>query len=161
SLFGETTLLVVDRAHELAAEQAAEVARLVRFPAEHVRLVLVHSGQANRAKAVLDACRDAHVVQIAAPRIAKIGERVDFVRAGGRAGPRAERARLGTALDRPGGVGAARCASERPRPGPGDAAVEGGRGAAAGQGLVGGRARGRGGGGGRGGRGGEGGVRRG
>jgi len=53
SLFGDTTLLVLDRAHELVAEQASEVANIVRFPVEHVRLVILHSGQTNRAKAVL------------------------------------------------------------------------------------------------------------
>ena len=88
SLFGDATLLVVDRAHELVAEQAADVARLVRSPVEDVRLVLVHSGQANRAKAVLDACRDAHVAQIAAPKVAKVSERVDFVKAEARAAGR-------------------------------------------------------------------------
>jgi DNA polymerase III subunit delta len=88
SLFGESTLLVVDRAHELVAEQATELARLVRFPVDDVRLVLVHSGQANRAKALLDACRDAHVAQIAAPKVGKVSERVDFVKGEARAAGR-------------------------------------------------------------------------
>jgi DNA polymerase-3 subunit delta len=80
SLFGETTLLILDRANELVSEQAAEVATLVRFPVEHVRLVILHAGQANRAKAVLDACRDAHAATIDAPKISKISERLDFVK---------------------------------------------------------------------------------
>ncbi len=80
SLFGESTLLVLERAHELVSEQAAEVATLVRFPVEHVRLVVLHSGQANRARAVLDACRDAHAARIDAPKIAKVSERLDFVK---------------------------------------------------------------------------------
>ncbi len=88
SLFGETTLLVIERAHELVAEQAAEVAKLVRFPAEQVALVLVHSGQSNRAKAVLEACKDAHAREIPCPKVSKVGERVDFVRAEARAAGR-------------------------------------------------------------------------
>src|SRR5580765_8083634 len=49
SLFGDTTVLVIDSAHELASEAAAGVAALIREPVEQVALVLVHSGAANRA----------------------------------------------------------------------------------------------------------------
>lgn len=65
SLFGETTVLVVERAQELAAEAAAALAAYVRDPADHVVLVVCHAGQANRAKAVLDACRAVKVPQVA------------------------------------------------------------------------------------------------
>jgi DNA polymerase-3 subunit delta len=88
SLFGETTLLVIDHANDLVAEQAAQVAKLVRFPADEVALVLVHSGQSNRAKAVLEACRDTHAREIPCPKVSKISERVDFVRAEARAAGR-------------------------------------------------------------------------
>jgi DNA polymerase III subunit delta len=88
SLFGETTLLIVDRAHELAAAQAAEVAKLIRFPAEDVALVLLHSGQSNRAKAVLEACRDTHAREIPCAKVGKVSERVDFVRGEARAAGR-------------------------------------------------------------------------
>jgi len=88
SLFGDTTLLILDRAHELVSEQAAEVATLVRFPVEHVRLVILHAGQANRAKALLEACRDAHAATIDAPKISKISERLDFVKGEARAAGR-------------------------------------------------------------------------
>ncbi len=88
SLFGETTVLVIDRAHELVAEQAAAVAHLVRFPVDEVALVILHSGQSNRAKAVLEACRDTHAREIPCPKVSKIGDRVDFVRAEARAAGR-------------------------------------------------------------------------
>ncbi len=88
SLFGETTLLIIDRAHELAAEQAAEVAKLIRFPAEQVVLVLLHSGQSNRAKAVLEACRDTHAREIPCAKVSRVSERLDFVRAEARAAGR-------------------------------------------------------------------------
>ncbi len=81
SLFGETTVLVIDRAHELPSESAAAVADLVRRPADHVVLVLLHSGQANRAKAVLEACKAAHATQVSCAKVARVAERVEFVRA--------------------------------------------------------------------------------
>jgi DNA polymerase-3 subunit delta len=65
SLFGETAVLVVQRAHELAAEAAAALAAYIRNPAEHVVLVVCHGGQANRAKAVLEACRAVKAPQVA------------------------------------------------------------------------------------------------
>lgn len=88
SLFGDTTVLVLERVHEMVAEQAAPVAMLIRFPADHVRLVLLHSGQTNRAKSILEACRDAHATEIACPKVAKISERVDFVKSEARTGGR-------------------------------------------------------------------------
>jgi DNA polymerase-3 subunit delta len=81
SLFGETTVLVVERAHELPSEAATAVAALVRNPADHVVLVLMHSGQANRAKAVLEACKAVHAPQVPCAKVAKVSERVEFVRA--------------------------------------------------------------------------------
>lgn len=89
SLFGETTVLVVDNAHELAAEAATALAAYVRAPAEQVCLVLVHSGQANRAKAVLEACRSSHVPEVICAKVTRLSDRVDFVRAESRAVGRA------------------------------------------------------------------------
>ncbi len=89
SLFGETTVLVIDNAHELAADAATALAAYVREPAEHVRLVLVHSGQANRAKAVLEACRSTMVPEISCPKVTRISDRVDFVRSESRSAGRA------------------------------------------------------------------------
>jgi DNA polymerase-3 subunit delta len=79
SLFGETTVLVLDRSHELAADLAAEAAVVLRDPAEHVVLVVVHAGAANRAKAVLEACRAARATEVECPA-PKPSERLRFVR---------------------------------------------------------------------------------
>jgi DNA polymerase III subunit delta len=87
SLFGETTVLVIDSAHEAPADVAAVIAAYVLAPADHVILVLAH-GQANRAKAVLDACRTAGAREINYPRISRPSERVEFVRSEVRAGGR-------------------------------------------------------------------------
>lgn len=91
SLFGETTVLVVQRAHELEAEPAAALAAYVRDPADHVVLVVCHGGAANRAKAVLDACRAEvkakRAVEVPCPK-PKAAERVAFVQTEVRAGGR-------------------------------------------------------------------------
>jgi DNA polymerase-3 subunit delta len=89
SLFGETAVLVVEAAHELSAEAATALAAYVRDPADHVVLVLVHSGQANRAKALLEACRSRHVLEISCPKVTRLSDLVDFVRAESRAAGRA------------------------------------------------------------------------
>jgi DNA polymerase III subunit delta len=87
SLFGETTVLVIDGAHELPAEMVPTVAAYIAQPTPHVVLVLVH-GQANRAKAVLEACRKSHAPEANFPKITRASERVDFVRAEARAAGR-------------------------------------------------------------------------
>jgi len=79
SLFGDTTVFVIDSAHEVSAEVVAVIAGYVADPAEHVRLVLVH-GQANRAKGILDACRKHGATQLNYPKITRASERVEFVR---------------------------------------------------------------------------------
>jgi DNA polymerase III subunit delta len=89
SLFGESTVLVIENAHELGPEAATAVAAYVRDPADHVVLVLVHSGASNRAKAVLEACRATKVAEVTCPKVTKVGERVEFVRAESRAAGRA------------------------------------------------------------------------
>src|SRR5262249_4015582 len=81
SLFGDTTVLVVAGAHELSPEAAAAVAGLVRNPVEAGTLGVVHSGATSRAKSVRDACREARAATVSCPRLTKISERVDFVRA--------------------------------------------------------------------------------
>jgi DNA polymerase III subunit delta len=89
SLFGESTILVIENAHELSPEAATAVAAYVREPADHVVLVLVHSGASNRAKAVLEACRASKVAEVTCPKVTKVSERVDFVRAESRLAGRA------------------------------------------------------------------------
>jgi DNA polymerase-3 subunit delta len=89
SLFGESTILVIENAHELAADAAAAVAEYVKDPADHVVLVLVHSGASNRAKAVLAACKTHRVTEISCPKVTRVADRVDFVRAESRSAGRA------------------------------------------------------------------------
>jgi len=81
SLFGERTVLVVRAAHELPAELVEELRRYLQEPAEDVALVLVHSGAANRAKALLQSARAAGATEVQCARVARPGERVAFVRA--------------------------------------------------------------------------------
>jgi DNA polymerase III subunit delta len=85
SLFGETTVLVVQTAEELQAEAAVAIADLVRDPPEQVLLVIVHAGTANRAKAVLEACRSTRVPEVTCGKVTKVAERVEFVRGEARA----------------------------------------------------------------------------
>ena len=85
SLFGDRTVLIVDQAHELGAESAAALAAYIRDPVDEVTLVLVHSGAANRAKAVLEACKATQAVQVSCPKMTKLSDRVDFVRSETRA----------------------------------------------------------------------------
>ena len=80
SLFGDRTVLIVDQAHELGTESAAAVAAYIRDPVDEVTLVLVHSGAANRAKAVLEACKATQATQVSCPKMTKLSDRVDFVR---------------------------------------------------------------------------------
>ncbi len=80
SLFGETTVLVVDKAHELAADAAKALAGYVADPSPEVVLVLLHSGASNRAKALLDACRKAKVPEVMCAKVTRLSDRVDFVR---------------------------------------------------------------------------------
>ncbi len=88
SLFGESAILVIENAHELAAEAVTAVAAYIRDPADHVILVLVHSGAANRAKGILEACKAMRTPEISCPKVTKVADRVDFVRAESRVGGR-------------------------------------------------------------------------
>src|SRR5450631_2806044 len=88
SLFGESTILVIENAHELAADAVTAVAEYVKDPADHVVLVLVHSGAANRAQPILEACRSTRAVEISCPKVTRLADRVDFVRAESRSAGR-------------------------------------------------------------------------
>ncbi len=79
SLFGGTRVLVVRRAHELSADAAAEVVALVEAPAEDLHLIVIHSGAANRGKAVLAGCRAAGADEVAAAPLKKFNDRLAFV----------------------------------------------------------------------------------
>ena len=57
SLFGDRTVVILRRTHELSADQTPEVAEAIREAGDDVVLIVVHSGAGNRAKAVLEAAR--------------------------------------------------------------------------------------------------------
>lgn len=79
SLFGGARLVVVRSAHELSTDVAREVVALVESAPDDVDLVVVHSGAANRGKAVLEAARKAAAEQVSATPLKKARERVGFV----------------------------------------------------------------------------------
>ncbi|WP_019633954.1 DNA polymerase III subunit delta [Actinomadura atramentaria] len=80
SLFGGGKVIVLRAAQDLGKDLTAEVLRYAKSPAEDVRLVAVHHGGA-KGKALVDGLAKAGARKIACPRIAKAGERVDFIRA--------------------------------------------------------------------------------
>lgn len=79
SLFGGTRVIVVRRAHELSAEVSTELVGLIQGGSDDVRLVIVHSGAANRGKAVLAAARGAASVEVSAAPLKKPADRLAFV----------------------------------------------------------------------------------
>ncbi len=79
SLFGERRVLVVRRVQDCVKEVAAELLAAVTDPLDDVHLVLVHAGGA-KGKALLTAVTAARPRRVEAPKIAKFGERRDFVR---------------------------------------------------------------------------------
>lgn len=79
SLFGGSRLVVVRSAHELSTDLASEVISLIESAPDDVDLVVVHSGAANRGKAILEAARKAATEQVSAAPLKKARERVGFV----------------------------------------------------------------------------------
>ena len=79
SLFGERRVLVVRAAQDLAKDVAAELTAYVADPLDDVHLVVVHAGGA-KGKALLTALTAAKPRRVDAPKVAKFGERRDFVR---------------------------------------------------------------------------------
>jgi len=88
SLFGERSVLVIERAHELTGDAAAVLAAYIADPAPDAAVVVLHAGAANRAKAVLAACQAATVPTLACAAVTRAGDRLDFVRAEVRAAGR-------------------------------------------------------------------------
>ncbi|RFU42502.1 DNA polymerase III subunit delta [Actinomadura logoneensis] len=80
SLFGGAKVLVLRASQDLNKDLAAEVLAYVKNPAPEVALVAVHAGGA-RGKAVADGLSKAGARKVACPKITKVGERIDFVRA--------------------------------------------------------------------------------
>ncbi|WP_242890454.1 DNA polymerase III subunit delta [Actinomadura litoris] len=98
SLFGGGKVLVLRSAQDLGKDLTAEVLNYARTPAEDVVLVAVHHGGA-KGKALVDGLTKLKARKISCPKISKMGERVDFVRAeirkaGGKVSPDGARALL-------------------------------------------------------------------
>jgi DNA polymerase-3 subunit delta len=89
SLFGERTVVVVRRAHELAEDVTAELVGVIGDEsAPDVHLVVCHEGAANRGKAVLEAARAAGAVEREALPIKRFADRLAFVQGEFRSGRR-------------------------------------------------------------------------
>lgn len=79
SLFGERTVLVVRAAHDLSKDVAGEVVAYLADPADHVALVLTHSGVAKN-KGLVDTARRLGARVVNCPKVVRPSERVAFVR---------------------------------------------------------------------------------
>ncbi|WUH96705.1 DNA polymerase III subunit delta [Spirillospora sp. NBC_00431] len=95
SLFGGGKVLVIRAAQDLGKDLSAEVVTYARAPADDVVLVVVHHGGA-KGKALVDGLTKLKARKISCPKVTKVGERVDFVRAeirgaGGKISPDAAR----------------------------------------------------------------------
>ncbi|CNE17927.1 Putative DNA polymerase III delta subunit [Mycobacterium tuberculosis] len=80
SLFGGGKVLVIRSAQDLGKDLTAEVLRYAADPADEVVLVAVHPGGA-KGKALVDGLTKLKARKITCPKVTKVGERVDFVRA--------------------------------------------------------------------------------
>ncbi|MEW2352762.1 DNA polymerase III subunit delta [Spirillospora sp. NPDC029432] len=80
SLFGGGKVLVLRSVQDLGKDLSAEVLRYVKSPADDVALVAVHHGGA-KGKALVDGLAKAGARKVSCPKVTKVGDRVDFVRA--------------------------------------------------------------------------------
>ncbi|HTY73829.1 MAG TPA: DNA polymerase III subunit delta [Actinomycetes bacterium] len=89
SLFGERSVLVVRRAHELSEELSRELVEVLGDDsAPDIHVVVCHEGAANRGKAVLEAARRAGAEQVAAEPVKRLADRLAFVQGEFRAAKR-------------------------------------------------------------------------
>ncbi len=80
SLFGERTVLVVRRVHELGDDLTAELVEVIGDEAaSEVHLVVCHEGAANRGKPILEAARKADAHELTAEPIKRFADRLAFV----------------------------------------------------------------------------------
>ena len=79
TLFGEPRVVVVRNAQESAKELATALLEYAAAPVDGVTLVVQHSGGA-RNKPLADGLRKAGAHPVAAAKISKAAERIDFVR---------------------------------------------------------------------------------
>ena len=80
SLFGDERVLVIRAGQDLTKETAAEVVAYVQDPLPEVVLVVVHAGGA-KGKALVLSLIAAGARRVDAPKITKVSERRDFMRA--------------------------------------------------------------------------------
>ena len=80
SLFAERRVLVVRDVQDLGKEAAAELLAYAAEPMPEVTLVVVHAG-GQKAKPLLTSMQHHATRTVAAPKVTKLGERRDFVRA--------------------------------------------------------------------------------
>lgn len=80
SLFGGGKVLVLRSVQDLGKDLTAEVLKYARTPADDVALVAVHAGGA-KGKALADGLAELGARKISCPKVTKMGERIDFVRA--------------------------------------------------------------------------------
>ncbi len=79
SLFGEAKVVVVRGVQDLGTDQAEEIKRYLRDPAEQIVLVFTHPGGV-KGKALLDAVRKHKPEVVDCPKLAKPAERMTFLR---------------------------------------------------------------------------------
>ncbi|TDD70327.1 DNA polymerase III subunit delta [Actinomadura rubrisoli] len=80
SLFGGSKVLVLRSAQDLGKDLTAEVLGYAKTPADDVALVAVHHGGA-KGKALVDGLSKLGARKVACPKISRMGERIDFIRA--------------------------------------------------------------------------------
>ncbi|MGP4027737.1 DNA polymerase III subunit delta [Actinomadura sp. 3N407] len=80
SLFGDGKVLVLRSAQDLGKDLTAEVLAYAGTPADEVVLIAAHHGGA-KGKALVDGLTKLKARKISCPKVTKMGERVDFVRA--------------------------------------------------------------------------------
>ncbi|MCU1623726.1 MAG: hypothetical protein JWL79_2571 [Frankiales bacterium] len=79
SLFGDERVLVLRTAQDLAKEVAAEVVAYAQDPVPEIMLVVQHAGGA-KGKATVASLTGTGARRVECPKVAKVGERKDFVR---------------------------------------------------------------------------------
>ncbi|MGB8651682.1 MAG: DNA polymerase III subunit delta [Mycobacteriales bacterium] len=80
SLFGDERVVVLRGAQDLGKEVVAEVLAYAEAPAPEIRLVVVHAG-GNKGKALVTTLVGAGARRVDAPKVTKVSERRDLVRA--------------------------------------------------------------------------------
>jgi DNA polymerase-3 subunit delta len=80
SLFGGGAIVIVRNAHNASKEIAAELVKYAARPAEDAAVIVTHAGGV-KGKAVVTDLAKLHVRQVDCPKLTRVSERTDFVRA--------------------------------------------------------------------------------